>query len=482
MGTVSDIAPAFVRQRAEMQLVHDLCGGTQAMKDAGERYLFRGEAESDAEFALRLKNTALLNAYVRTLRFMRGQVFKKPVSIEDTKEGDLLDKKGVEWFQAWAENVDRQGANLSTWAGHAFSRGINDGVTFCLVDFDVSPDAGEVVGRQAEGKAPYLVLIPAEKVLDCRMAMIDGRQQVVHFRYVEDVYTEKDEFTLEKTQRIRLYTPGLWRTFDNAVDSQGTFEPSGEGEMRDAAGNLLPFVPLCLYMPGEKRTDATAEPAMQDLAWLNLRHWQASSSQAALMEFVRRPVWFGKGLGDGETPIAFGPGRLISCSDVSSALVNLGVDAGSVAAGRQELQDIEAQMALYGLQLLEPNHGMVTATEISQESEESLSTLQEWATRFQDFLENCLFMAALWQGWPDGPSVKVNTDLTRTMNTEMLVKLQEQNVLSKGTLMKLLVRDGILPDDFDAEEEKNALAQELNTVAGAAGPLDLNAFLNGAKG
>ena len=46
----------------------------------------------------------------------------------------------------------------------------------------------------------------------------------------------------------------------------------------------------------------------------------------------------------------------------------------------------------------------------------------------------------------------------------------------------VLVRDGILPDDFDAEEEKAALSQELNTQAGAAGAFDLASFMNNGGG
>lgn len=61
-----------------------------------------------------------------------------------------------------------------------------------------------------------------------------------------------------------------------------------------------------------------------------------------------------------------------------------------MAAGRQELQDLENSMALYGLQLLQPKTGAITATESMRDAEENNSTLKAWALQFQDFLENSM--------------------------------------------------------------------------------------------
>lgn len=74
-------------------------------------------------------------------------------------------------------------------------------------------------------------------------------------------------------------------------------------------------IPVVWFMPGEKRTPMTADPALIDLAQLNKRHWQATSSQFEMMEYVRRPVWFGRRLGTrntqtGEMKIVFGAGIL----------------------------------------------------------------------------------------------------------------------------------------------------------------------------
>ena len=131
MALVSTVSDAMLLQRRDMTLTHDLMGGTEAMIRAGERYLpMSSRNEKPKEYQSRLQRTVLLNAYKRTVRFCRGQVFKKPVVIEDRKPEDLITQEQVDWFKAWSEDVNRSGDNLNDWSGAVFEAGINDGVTF----------------------------------------------------------------------------------------------------------------------------------------------------------------------------------------------------------------------------------------------------------------------------------------------------------------------------------------------------------------
>lgn len=503
MATVATVSDAFRLQRHDMELTRDLMGGTEAMARAAERYIPKSRRfETAEEYESRLKRTVLLNAYKRTVRFLRGQVFKRPVVIEERKEDDLINQEQVDWFREWAEDVNLQGDSINDWSGAVFEAGINDGVTFCLVDYSSVPtlrqddgklyymdDAGEYQLKTAQadsdhGWRPYLVHVPAERVIDCHVSTVNGVQVVTHFRYVEDFEVPEDEWGTERRQRIRVFTPGRFQTWENSRDGAEDYALNDalSGDMRDENGNTLPFVPVCIFMPGDRRTACTAEPALQDLAQLNKRHWQATSAQAELMEFVRRPVWFGRQLGENESgePLVFGAGTLINATSDVADLRNIGIDPGSVTAGREELATLESQMALYGLQLLQPASGQsaATATEVNQDTEESVSTLQDWAMRFQNFLENCARFVALWRGWEDGPSVKVNTELTRVVNTELLAKLQQTGVISKLSLLELLKRSGLLPDDFDAEAELDRIEQENRTTEGPAGNLNLESLLN----
>lgn len=77
--SVDTVSPEFLVQRKAMQLSQDLMGGTPAMIAAGTRYIEQGDGESQKQYQARLSRTVLLNTFKRTLYYLKGQVFQKPV-------------------------------------------------------------------------------------------------------------------------------------------------------------------------------------------------------------------------------------------------------------------------------------------------------------------------------------------------------------------------------------------------------------------
>lgn len=482
--SVDTISEAFALQHEDMRLTHDLMGGTKAMLAAGERYIPREDGEEPASWNIRLHRTVLFNVYKRTLRYLGGRVFEKPVVLG----GDTQDAR----YNDFVEDVDKQGHNLSVWSRHVFEEGLNDGVTFCVIDYsDVKTrrmngatqyqlpdgtwaDKTEAADR-ANGWGPYFIHVDARQVLDARMEWRSGKPIVTHFRYQETLEQPNGKWSTGTYQQIRTFFyddagRAAWQVWSNQDEDGDT----AEFTMRDEGFFSIGVIPVVWFMPGEKRTPMTAEPALIDLAQLNKRHWQATSSQFEMMEYVRRPVWFGRRLGtrntqNGEMKIVFGAGILCNADDDNAMLQSLGIDAGSVAAGRQELQNLENSMALYGLQLLQPKTGAITATESLRDAEENNSTLKAWALQFQDFLENCMRLVAKWWGQDDGPSVKVNTDFANAMDASFLLEMFRAQVISAQTFLELVKNMGILPDDFAVDDEAAKIAGGLMVNGGPGG-------------
>lgn len=478
MAEVYTVAPEWEKQRADMRLTHDLMGGTQAMRRAAERYIEKGSSEDRRDYEARVHRTKLFNIYRRTLNFLRGQVFQKQIVVG--ADGDST-TASEEIFQKFSENVDRMGRNITAWSGDVFRSGLNDGVTFCLVDYpqvDTREADGVTEYRDANGEwrpktqaadmenawTPYFVHVRAEQVIDARLEWQGGRPYITHFRYREVVQLPLDEWSNTVVERIRVFRSGVWEIWQNSGIGNTDFVKQGDGRLS------LSVIPVAVFMPGDQRTPLTAEPALQDLAELNARHWTATSGQYALMEFVRRPVWFGRGLTDDKgAPLPVGPGRLIATSNEWATLQSVGVDSASVEAGRQELQDLESAMAVYGLQLLQPKTGAITATESARDAQENNSTLQNWALQYQDFLENCFKLVGTWWGLDDGPSIKVNTDFARATNMQLLLDMTRAGILSNVTFLELAKQAGLLPDEFSADAETEKMAREVMTNQGPSG-------------
>lgn len=447
----------------------------------------RKEAEPERAYTNRIDRTVLRNAFAQTLGYYRGQVFSRQVAL-DNKSSALSDEQ-MERFRAWAEDVDQRGHNLTAWSGNVFTSGLVSGVTFCLVDYphiETINEDGVTLYRAsdgtmrpktaaadaAEGWQPYLVHIPAEQVLDCRAEWRRGKRVITHFRYREmrQEPSKSNPWALEDVQYIHAYWLDHWELWRSAVSTGKTaaeFQIVAEGTM------TLDEIPVAVYMPGDARSEFAARPALMDLAWLNVRHWQATSEQYDLLAYVRLPVWTVTGaereIGkDGKPePLTFGPGNVIYLSPGGS-VQSAGVDAASVEAGRQDLRDLENAMATYGLQIMQAQSAArLTAAQVQRESREGNSQLRNWALDFQDFLENCLRLVAKWWGMPDGPSVKVNDDYADSASIDYLIQLHDKGIIGKETLAAFAVRLGILPDDFNYSDEVSRLAQDAATTANA---------------
>jgi len=489
-ASIDTVSAEFLWQREKARLCRDLYHGVDGMRLAGQAYVEKGDGESTLAYETRLNRPALLNSFKRTVEYMKGQVFQRNVSL-----GDDADER----FKLFSEDVNHAGDNLTSWASKVFEYGLRDGVVFCLADYSAiqlrtSQDGATEYYDETEevwktktlaedakkGWSPYLVEVQASDVLDIWTENRDGKEVITHFRYLERGLepSELSEWSRQEVVRVHVWWQDKWQRYVRH-GSDPNYELEAEG------GNPLGYIPLSVFMPGDKRGPMSASPALIDLAELNRRHWAASCGHCELMEYVRRPVWFGKLLGrirnaDGtESDVVVGAGRMIASEDAQADLKSVGVDSGAVTASSQELETLKNEMAMYGLQLLQPKSGKQTATEVSRNANENNCTLAGWALKFQDFLENCLYDISQWWGMEEGPSVNINNVFTREAKDEYLLEMYRAGAISHETYLELLKASGSLPDDFDVEGETDKIARTTLMNGSSVGISSLSSLLNG---
>ena len=459
------------------RLSRDLMGGTPAMRRGG--WIKKGSAENFADYVNRRDSAVLFNGFKRTLGYLAGQVFKKDLEI--TRESQLYDL-----FTRMQNDIDLQGNDLRTFAQRFFIMAVHDGAMCLLVQYPTvrMNDAGqywddvneEWVTRtretdQTQGWRPYFTALNYDKILGARFEYINGVKVLTQLRILETVIN-KGEFDVddEEIEQVRLLERGRWSTW-RKVGEQGGKETWA---MVDEGKTSISDIPLAVFMPGERITEITAIPALEDLAFLNMRHFVASADQQVLMQFVRRPPWFGRALvQEGET-VQFGPGRMVHSNDPNAALTSVGIDPSSVEAGRGELKDLEDRMSLYGLMMLMPTlraSGGKTATQAQQESAESVSQLMNWAQSFKDCFDQAFKFAAMYEGIEVGkePEVKLPVDFQPGMGMEprTLIEAVEKLILPKQIVFDEFRRRGLVSESYDWEEVLGMMQRE------AVGPTEM---------
>ena len=460
--------PEFAQHAGLFALPQTLIGGTQSMRQAGTRYLPKGQAEAQADYDYRLSHTFLIDSYVRTLNYLTGQVFSRDPEMEDPSTE----------FEAFAEDVDKRGNNLAVWSQQAFRAGIHAGVTFILADYskvqtregvfgveyydeqDGTWKPRTVAARQSKGWGPYLVNIAAADVIDAWWEMVGGKPVLVHFRFFESVEEQKDEWTREQVQQIRVLTPGAWQTYRKAKDTQGkeSWAPYESGT------TTLTEIPVAVFAPGERIGMSTARPALEGLAELVHKHWIRSSGFERQIDWLQRGFVFGKCLSheDGFT-IPAAPGMGVHSTDQHADIraINV-VEPEAVKVCEASIEKLETNMGLYGLRLMAPKSGAVTAFQVRREASESDSTLTRWALAFQDALEQALVYVGMWLG-QEPPSVSINTEfdvMLDDIEANTLMAAVQAGILPKQLAYDELKRRGLVRSEMDWEEAQAMMEQD----------------------
>ena len=153
---VAQRSAASATMLAATQKGRALMGGTTAMRQARTTYLPQFAKESKAAYDVRLAASWLFNGYRKTVKDMTGRVFSKPVEIV---EGDAR-------LEEWADNIDMQGRDLSTFARQVFEDALSGpGISYIMVD--APPRQGTVTQAAAiaQNLRPYMVSLRVEDIL-----------------------------------------------------------------------------------------------------------------------------------------------------------------------------------------------------------------------------------------------------------------------------------------------------------------------------
>lgn len=442
--------PAAKDMHEAIRLPRTLMGKTAAMREAGEMYLPREPAESLEAYKDRLKRSVLFNGFGKTVEDMRGRVFSKEVILNEDVPSQIVE---------WAENIDLAGRNFTVFAAHVFDQALVDGVAYILADTPAA--TGEDATLATQGR-PYLVQVKAEDLIGwTHVPGPEGEPVLTSLRFYETVEEQVDAYHSRVIKQIRVLLPlsyEIWRRVKNNGREEWTLYASGARDLE-----AIPLAIVYLNRTGFM----TGSPPLQDLADLNVAHWQSASDQRQILHSARVPILFGSGFPE-DIPIVISASMMTRASDPAAKLAWVEHSGASITAGRDDLKDLEMRMQAMGLQLLVDQSGR-TATGESRDDAKENSRLAQFVDALKDGLEMALgWMAVLGGIGADpmmaGGSITLNKDFgidaAGIEDIRGINELYKGGLLSQETALYELKRRGFLADDVDVDEELDALADE----------------------
>lgn len=456
-ATVDPSVPsaAWLRMEPKWRLISTLLGGTMSMREAAEDYLPQHDSESQANYNERLGRCTLYNMMELTLDSLVGKVFVEPLVMSTDVPPQIA---------ALSEDVDLQGNDISVFCRDAFRMSLAKTVVHVLVDMPtISPEARMLMSREDDLKAnhrPYWTIIDPENMIFQYAEVIAGKEVLQQVRILEEV-TELVGFAQVSKPQIRILRPGTWETWRLSPDEKEKIWVPYDNGTYD-----LDEIPLWSFYANRTGL-GEGKPPLEDLAHLNVRHWQSTSDQINILTVARFPMLACSGAtADNGGAMKIGPRQVLGIREPNGKFYYVEHDGRAIKSGADDLQDLEEKMAAYGAEFLRRKLAGVTATERALDLAETMSTLRDTANRFADGVGRLLELTGRWlrMSGPCG-SVRINTDYIQRaeddVDLQILTTAYEAGALTHLTYLKELQRHDVLSPDLDLEKETKEAQAEM---------------------
>jgi hypothetical protein len=445
---VNEQSAEIAKLACEWPLTEALMGGTRKMRDAGDKLLPKFPAEEPDAHRARIATATLFPAFRRTVSVMAGKPFSKPMTFSKETPAEI---------QTWAEDIDREGVNLDTFAAEMLAEVLAHGLGGILVEAPKPIQGATGTPTKAEqdaaGIRPYFVRVRHGQILGGRISRINGKATLTQLRLKEAANVEDGEYGETCVERVRVLRPGSWDVQEEAGDAWVSVESGLSGLL------TIPFVPLY----GSRLAYLMGMSPLLDLAYLNVKHWQSQSDQDTILHVARVPILLATGFED-KDQITVGASQAIKTTSAIAKLAWVEHSGEAIGAGSASLAALEDQMIQAGAELLVKKPGTRTATETSNDAEANKSDLQRITEGFEDGLDQALQFMADYAKLGSGGNVTLFKDFGASnlsdASGQLILSMEEAGLISKPTAINEMKRRGELSAEVDAEKEAVAVAAQ----------------------
>jgi len=438
-------------------LMESVLGGTEAMRAAGKTLLPMYTAEKQSDWQTRLSQAVLFNYAERTSSDLTGRLFKTPPKLPTVETG--LDPILVPHF----DDVDGCGTGMIEFLWQWFTGGFNNGIHHVLINTPRATDNA----RASDRKTPTWSFVHPDNVLFAHETTLpDGTTVLDHVRILE-IRTEMRGFKEVKAKYIKVIEIGRTRVYRENPKARLDRE---KWILVESFATDWDRVPLITFYGGKKIGFMEAIPALQDLAYLNVRHWQSYSDQANILTIARFPILAASGVNSSRGSKTIGPKKLFRIPDANGKLQYVEHTGAAIKSGQDDLEMLEHMMANYGSEFLKGGKGTNTAaTTRALDSSESTSSLVAVAHTFEDAVHALLVMTMRsFESFDSSkivPRVEFVVDLSISAldSTELttLDLARRRHDMSRKSYLQELARRDILSDTFDIEADFKQMQEEV---------------------
>lgn len=458
---------AYRKMERGWTVMRDTCGGTLHLRDKGTAYLPQEPAEKNEHYGVRLSRAIFFNAVERTLHGLVGMVFRKEPKLSEDVPEIIRGREAAEGqskIEGQWENIDNAGTHGAVFCKEVFTDAVRDGHAAILVDMPPPlPPGATLDDERRSGRRPYWVSYKAEQIINWRTRVINGETKLDLIVFKECSQEADGLYGEQEVTRYRVLRPGSWELYR---------EIKGEGNKADIVPDpdsprgktTLPEIPVAIVY-SRKLGTLVSQPPLLDLALTNVAHYQKYSDASTYLHIASRPILWFRNRDKSKKVESIGAYTFFDVGE--NGEVSFAETTGAaLEAASNDIKDLEGRMAVMGLSVVEGKskpQAPTTATEEILDHVRSESDLATAARSLQDAIELCLKFHAQYldKSATSGGSVELGATIEELTLTPQELQTYSGMVASKqlslDSLWALMARAGKLPEDFDAEKEKDAI-------------------------
>jgi hypothetical protein len=445
--------PAYAEFMPEWEMIGDCVDGERKIKKKTTKYLPHPSSDhlnddpTGERYDAYMMRAAFINATGRTQSGMLGIAFNKPPKIELSG--------GIEDIES---DADGEGQQLEQMIRDALAQNLQRGRAGILTDF-----TGSGLQTEATKGRPVLKLFTAKEIINWRVT--NGKTSLVVIHYVEPIDDPAGfSLTLKKCWiELRLIN-GIaysrkWEEGDTEIAGGGLIM------LKDANGSELKELPWSWI--GANNNDHTPDsPPLADIAYVNIKHYQAEADIAEAAHTVGQPMVALTGLNDDWACKYLADGFKVGSR--KGVLLPVGGDLKFAQPDERNIlitlaERRENQMAMLGAKLVERNTSARTATQAGDEAQTDNSILSLCAGNVEQAVNRALRFAIQFAGSGEG-AVELNkkyeiANLDSQAITALLSAVQSGK-MRLSDFVRFQQRIGLIGQDERPEEVVDELLNQ----------------------
>jgi hypothetical protein len=460
--------------------VDALLGGVDTMRKAGA-YLPKFPNETDTDYKFRLSNAKFTNIFGDIVETLASKPFGTEIAVTGVSAR----------IEPFIENIDGRGCHLHQFAAQSFYAGLAYALDWIFVDYTKDVPVGATVAQEAEiGARPYWVHVPAQQMLAVYSEMIAGVETIVHARIAE-CSVQRDGWGETKREFVRVLdrevardnlgnalsaAPAIWELWEEVQRPDARGQTQKEWVRRDGGSISIGVIPIVPFVAGRRLGSSwRIKPVLKAAAELQVEHFQQESALKYARELTAFPMLAGngvtpptdtegnpKGVPVGPKTVLYAPmdqdGNHGEWRFIEPSAESLRFLADEVKATEEALREL-------GRQPLTAQSGNITTVTAAFAGDKAISVIEALKLNFKDTLENALAFTAKWIGEADSGVVEMSSDDALDLRDDDgsgdLVEMRKNGDLSQETLWSEFKRRGKLSSNFDADQERQRLLDEV---------------------